>query len=76
MWDTERYLEELIALGFKIRWVEYWSMHVGASSTFAQEGAIAKREELEAAERDNVGWALVVAQKAENRSSTTVTSEP
>lgn len=96
MWDIERYLEELIALGFKIRRVEDWSKHVGASYTFAREEAIAKQEELEAkvgadfvqrtldglafwismAERDNVGWALFVAQKAENRPSATVTSEP
>ena len=96
MWDTERYLEELIDLGFKIRRVEDWSKHLGASYTFAREETIAKREELEAkvgvdlvqrtldglafwinmAERNNVGWALIVAQKAENRSSAPVASEP
>ena len=55
MWDTERYLEELIALGFKIRRVEDWSEHVGASYAWAREQAIAKREELEA----KVGTELV-----------------
>ncbi|MGI9302309.1 MAG: methyltransferase domain-containing protein [Gammaproteobacteria bacterium] len=47
MWDTERYLEELIAFGFKIRRVEDWSEHVGASYAAVREEAIAKREELE-----------------------------
>lgn len=47
MWDTERYLDELIALGFKIRRVEDWSEHVAASYAWAREQAIANREELE-----------------------------
>ncbi|MEE9149388.1 MAG: methyltransferase domain-containing protein [Candidatus Tectomicrobia bacterium] len=84
MWDTERYLAELIDLGFKIRRVEDWSEHVAASYAWAREQTNEKREELESkvgaelvqatldglgfwvdmAERGNVGWVLVVAQKS------------
>lgn len=84
MWDTERYLSELIDMGFRIRRVEDWSEHVGASYAWAREEAIAKRDELESkvgaelvqgtldglqfwvdmAERGNVGWALIVAQRS------------
>jgi sarcosine/dimethylglycine N-methyltransferase len=83
MWDTERYLTELIDLNFKIRRVEDWSQHVAASYAWARRQAKAKRDELESkvgvelvqrtmdglefwvdmAERGNVGWALLVAQK-------------
>ena len=55
MWDTERYLAELIALGFKIRRVEDWSEHVSASYAWAREQAIVKRAELES----KVGTELV-----------------
>lgn len=84
MWDIERYLTALIDLGFKIRRVEDWSQHVGASYAWAREQAIRKRSELEAsvgadvvqrtldglafwvdmAERGNVGWTFIVAQKS------------
>ena len=47
MWDTERYLAELIDLNFKIRRVEDWSQHVAASYAWARGEANAKREELE-----------------------------
>ena len=83
MWDTERYLTELIDLNFRIRRVEDWSQHVAASYAWARRQAKAKRDELESkvgvdlvqrtmdglefwvdmAERGNVGWALLVAQK-------------
>ncbi|HJO03857.1 MAG TPA: methyltransferase domain-containing protein [Acidobacteriota bacterium] len=55
MWDTERYLAELLPLGFKIRRVEDWSEHVSASYAWVREQAIATREELEA----KVGGELV-----------------
>jgi len=48
MWDTERYLTELIEVGFKIRRVEDWAEHVAASYTWARERTIENREELEA----------------------------
>ena len=48
MWDTERYLEELIAAGFRIRRVEDWSEHVAASYNWARERALGKRAQLEA----------------------------
>ena len=83
MWDTERYLTELIDLNFRIRRVEDWSQHVAASYAWARRQANTKRDELESkvgvdlvqrtmdglefwvdmAERGNVGWALLVAQK-------------
>ena len=83
MWDTERYLAELIDLNFRIRRVEDWSRHVAASYAWAREQAKAKRDELESkvgaelvqrtldglafwvdmAERENVGWVFLVAQK-------------
>ena len=83
MWDTERYLSELMDLNFKIRRVEDWSQHVAASYSWAREQATAKRDELESkvgaelvqrtmdglefwvdmAERGNVGWVFLVAQK-------------
>jgi len=83
MWDTERYLTELMDLNFKIRRVEDWSQHVAASYSWAREQAKAKRDELESkvgaelvqrtmdglefwvemAERGNVGWVFLVAQK-------------
>ena len=83
MWDTERYLAELIDLDFRIRRVEDWSRHVAASYAWAREQAKAKRDELESkvgaelvqrtldglefwvdmAERENVGWVFLVAQK-------------
>lgn len=55
MWDTERYLAELIDLEFEIRRVEDWSEHVAASYAWARGRAIDKRDELEA----NVGADLV-----------------
>ena len=48
MWDTERYLNELIDLGFKIRRVEDWSQHVAASYAWARKQTSEKREALEA----------------------------
>ncbi len=47
MWDTERYLVELIDLNFKIRRVEDWSEHVAASYAWARRQVNAKRDELE-----------------------------
>lgn len=47
MWDAERYLAELIDMGFKIHRMEDWSEHVAASYAWARGQASAKREELE-----------------------------
>lgn len=47
MWDTERYLQELIDLGFRINHVEDWSRHVAASYAWARSEAMQKRAELE-----------------------------
>ena len=47
MWDTERYLSELIDLNFTIRRVEDWSEHVAASYAWARRQANALRDELE-----------------------------
>ncbi len=55
MWDTERYLSEMLDLGFKIQRVEDWSEHVAASYAWAAQQAREKREELVS----NVGAELV-----------------
>jgi len=47
MWDTERYLTEMIDLGFKIDRVEDWSQHVAGAYAWARQQAIDKRGELE-----------------------------
>lgn len=47
MWDAERYLTELIDMGFRIRRMEDWSEHVAASYAWAREQASSKRDELE-----------------------------
>jgi len=47
MWDTERYLLEMIELGFKIDRVENWSQHVAGAYAWARQQAIDKRDELE-----------------------------
>ena len=46
MWDVERYVVELIDLGFRIRRVEDWSEYVAASYVWAREQASEKYEEL------------------------------
>jgi hypothetical protein len=48
MWDTERYLAELIDLGFMIKRVEDWSQHVAGTYAWARQRAIDKRDQLEA----------------------------
>lgn len=83
MWDAERYLSELLDLGFKIQRVEDWSEHVAANYAWAAQQTRDKHDELVSvvgvelvkrtldglafwvgmAERGNVGWALIVAQK-------------
>src|SRR4029450_2714865 len=48
MWDIERYLAELIGLGFKIERVEDWSAHVAATYAWAAGQAESRLEELAA----------------------------
>lgn len=55
MWDTERYLSEMLDLGFKIQRVEDWSKHVAANYAWAAQQAREKRDELVS----NVGAELV-----------------
>ena len=47
MWDIERYLQELITLGFKIRRVEDWSEHVAMSYSSARTATLENRAKLE-----------------------------
>ena len=47
MWDTERYLVEMIELGFMIERVEDWSRHVAGTYAWARQQAMDKRGELE-----------------------------
>lgn len=47
MWDTERYLVEMIELGFMIERVEDWSQHVASTYAWARQQAMDKRDELE-----------------------------
>jgi sarcosine/dimethylglycine N-methyltransferase len=47
MWDTERYLVEMIELGFMIERVEDWSQHVAGTYSWARQQALDKRGELE-----------------------------
>jgi sarcosine/dimethylglycine N-methyltransferase len=47
MWDTERYLVEMIELGFMIGRVEDWSQHVAGTYAWARQQAMDKRGELE-----------------------------
>ena len=47
MWDTERYLVEMIELGFMIDRVEDWSQHVAGTYAWARQQAMDKRGELE-----------------------------
>ncbi len=46
MWDTERYLSEMLDLGFTIQRVEDWSEHVAANYAWAAEQTRNKRDEL------------------------------
>ena len=55
MWDTERYLVEMIELGFMIERVEDWSQHVAGNYAWARQQAMDKRGELES----KVGAGLV-----------------
>ncbi|HEX2207984.1 MAG TPA: methyltransferase domain-containing protein [Longimicrobium sp.] len=48
MWDIERYLTELMGIGFQVRRLEDWSEHVAASYAAARAATIEKREELTA----------------------------
>ena len=47
MWDTERYLVEMIELGFTIERVEDWSQHVAGTYAWARQQAMDTRGKLE-----------------------------
>ena len=47
MWDTERYLVEMIELGFMIAHVEDWSQHVAGTYAWARQRVMDKRGELQ-----------------------------
>jgi ubiquinone/menaquinone biosynthesis C-methylase UbiE len=48
MWDIDRYLQELLAIGFTLRRLEDWSEHVAGSYAAARAKTLEQREELSA----------------------------
>ena len=46
MWDSSRYVEALLRLGFTVQRVEDWSDHVESSYAAARDETITRREEL------------------------------